>query len=154
ATCAALPPPALAEDCTSTAPANGCILGGGTSRLDCLQEWLVVPKTQRNYKGIPRNKLVCVGGDPHCEPHPDPTNGMCVFSPKICINNQDPRLSNCTPSDVSTFEFDAPDKGSTTTFDELNRNAIEYELGYGGLGPYIVQDRKLVFAGVVNDTPN
>jgi len=146
--------PADAADCTTAAPLNECIPGGATSRLDCLQEWLSLPETARNYKGVPKSKIVCYEGDPNCDEDPDLTNGLCTFRTQICINNTDPRLPNCIPSDVSTFEFDQRDRNADDPADLANKDNLEWELGFGGLGPYIVQDQRLVYAGVVNDTPN
>ncbi|MFN8599385.1 MAG: DUF4215 domain-containing protein [Candidatus Binatia bacterium] len=146
--------PAAAADCSTNAPLNECIPGGATSRLDCLQEWLSLPDTARNYKGVPKPKIVCYEGDPNCDSDPDLNNGLCTFRTQICINNTDPRLPNCVPSDVTTFEFDQRDRNANDPADTANKDNIEWELGSGGLGPYIVQDQQLVYAGVVNDTPN
>ena len=73
---------------------------------------------------------------------------------KVCINNHDPRLPNCSPSDVSTFEFDQRDRNANDPADQQNKDNLEWELGQGGLGPYIVQDQQLVYSGAVNDTPD
>jgi cysteine-rich repeat protein len=150
----AAPPAPAADECTATAPDNLCIPGGGPSNTDCMQEWLILPKTARNYKKIPRNIIKCYEGDPTCDDDPVLDNGMCRIRPRICINNTDPRIPNCTPSDVSAFEFLQPDQNPHAEVDVLNRTSIEFELGYGGLGPYIVKDKKLVFTGEVNATPN
>ncbi|MEW6269242.1 MAG: DUF4215 domain-containing protein [Thermodesulfobacteriota bacterium] len=154
-------PAHAADDCTDTAPTNPCIPGGYNSRLDCLVEWLVTPEPLRNYRGIPRNKEFCYEGDPRCDTDPDLENGLCRFTPRICINNTDPRFTRpkqtepyCSPSDVSTFEVEQPLFRSDDPIDVANKDALEYELGFGGLGPYIVQNKKLVYAGGVNDTPN
>lgn len=147
-------PAHAADACTDEAPINPCIPGGYNGRLDCLVEWLVTPQPPRNNRGIVRNRILCFEGDPRCDADPVIDDGICKFETQICINNTDPRIKNCTPSDVSTFEVEQPLFKSDDPIDVANKDALEYELGYGGLGPYIVQNKKLVYEGGVNDTPN
>ena len=146
------PPSAAALDCTALVPLNECIPGGANSRLDCMAEWLTLPETARNYRRVPKPVIKCYEGDPHCDEDPDVENGLCTFTTRICINNTDPRLPNCVPSDVSSFEFDQGNADDPV--DQANKGNLEWEVRYGGLGSYIVQDQQLVFADGVNDTPN
>ena len=119
-----------------------------------MAEWLTLPETALDYNRIPKPVIKCYEGDPKCDEDPDPDNGLCTFSTRICINNKDPRLPNCVPSDVSSFEFNLGRLNTDDPVDLANKGNLEWEVRYGGLGSYIEQDQQLVFADGVNSTPN
>ena len=101
-----------------------------------MAEWLTLPETAHHYTRVPKPVIKCYEGDPHCDEDPDVDNGLCTFTTRICINNTDPRLPSCVPSDVSTLEFN---QGRLTNdpVDQANKGNLEWEVQYGGLGSYV-----------------
>ena len=101
------------ESCTGDAAGNGCISGGG-SIADCLLETRISPLPPD-----PRGRTVrCRDGDAACDAD-GASDGACTFGLSLCINNQDPRLDRCSPSDVQRLEITAPRK---TSRKDLERN--------------------------------
>jgi cysteine-rich repeat protein len=91
--------------------AAGCVPGGGSIRSDCAFEWLVTPVPALAGNGLPGRKPICYEGDPLCDADLDVGNHSCTFPLTLCINNQDTRLPQCTPSDVAAFEVRKPSAG-------------------------------------------
>ena len=73
----------------------------------------------------------------------------CKFRAAWCINNTDARVPACYQSDVSTMEVQQPFYLSDAPVDRANIAAIQAAIGAGGVGPYIVQNGQLVYAGSV-----
>src|SRR5262249_23301561 len=98
-------------------------------------------------------RVVCVNGRPTCDVDRNAHDDGCSFALRLCINNQDPRLPYCTPSDVATFEMWQPQRraeaGDTGPLDAINA-----AVGPGGLGISIVHDGAVVMEGVPNTVPN
>ncbi|MFM7735852.1 MAG: myxococcus cysteine-rich repeat containing protein, partial [Alphaproteobacteria bacterium] len=140
-----------ANDCTEAAPANQCLPGGGPSNVDCMMEWKIGPQPGASSSGIPKNRVSCTEGDSSCDVDPNLDDGVCKFRASWCINNTDARIPACFQSDVSTMEVDQPFYLSDALVDRANIAAIQGAIGPGGLGPYVVQNGHLVYAGgVVN----
>ncbi|MBU6281463.1 hypothetical protein KGQ64_04405, partial [bacterium] len=137
------------SDCTAAAPANQCLPGGGPSNVDCMMEWKISPQPQSSSAGIPRNRVSCTEGDSSCDVDPVLDDGVCKFRASWCINNTDARIPACYQSDVSTMEVELPFYLSDAPVDRTNIAAIQGAIGPGGIGPYVVQNGKLVYAGNV-----
>src|SRR5690242_168214 len=63
--------------CTSVAPFNPCVPGGGPKATECNVEFAVTPVPPLTASKMPRNKLICYEGDPRCDADPDLGNGSC-----------------------------------------------------------------------------
>lgn len=134
--------------CTTPAPGNVCMPGSSSARStnECLLEWRVEGVAlARDRAGAPIAKVACREGDPACDAG-GPTDS-CLFTVSACLNNRDPRLPACGPSDVSSFEVRSPRKTSTLAFDRNANKLIAAAFGgSGGVG---------VVPGVFrNATPN
>ncbi len=79
--------------------ATPCVPGKGSSKTDCLIEWLVTP-TPADVGGFPTGKIECTDGDA-CDADGQ-ANGECTFSVAVCINNVDSRLPSC---DAAAFKL-------------------------------------------------
>jgi hypothetical protein len=95
--------------CTGEGPGNECITGGASS-ADCLVEMAVLPSPPRDPSGVPSRSIRCRDGEA-CDAD-GAADGACTFSVSLCINNTDPRLDGCVPSDVQRIEITAPRKTS------------------------------------------
>jgi len=85
-----------------------CVPGGGSGRSDCLLEWLVTPAPDLDRRGLPRRKIICHEADPECDSDPDISNHSCSVPVRLCINNADARLPDCTPTDVDAIAVYKP----------------------------------------------
>jgi len=113
-----------AEDCNGGAAA--CTPGGRLGgRNECLLEMRVSPTPPADSSGAPTHKVVCTEGDPACDLDPDTLNGECRFELALCINNADPRLFACTPSDVSELRVTSPRPTSLVQAERDARAALD-----------------------------
>lgn len=120
--------------CGLTAPSNPCIPGNGSRLTDCQVEWLV-DGTKSLRRGVPKNKIICYEGDPACDDDPDLDNASCSFRGQTCINNHDPRMPKCNPSDIATVEIGRPAYAHLyDAADTLNLATLEGVFGTGGFG--------------------
>src|ERR1051326_2814050 len=73
--------------------------GGGLPRTDCIVEFDGVTP---NYPASRPSRVRCTDGDPACDTD-GTANGVCHFLVRGCLNNTDPSVPGCTPSDVASF---------------------------------------------------
>lgn len=139
--------------CNAPALTNACIPGAGRTGTDCAFEWITAPVPPFNGRGIPRNALVCYEGDPRCDFDPDLTNGSCTFHVSMCINNTDPRLPSCVPSDLAALEVRRPSPWSLVLTDKAIVSALENQAA-SGFGVTVQRRNTLQSAGTANSTPN
>jgi len=117
-----------ADDCNAGAAA--CSPGGKlTGRTECLLEMRVSPTPPPDASGAPASKVVCTEGDPACDLDPDTENAECLFEMALCINNADPRLTACVPSDVSELRVTSPRATSLLQTDRDARAALDAVIG-------------------------
>jgi hypothetical protein len=117
-----------ADDCSAGAAA--CTPGGKLNgRTECLLEMRVSPTPPPDASGAPAQKIFCTEGDPACDLDPDPENGECLFTLALCVNNSDPRLTQCTPSDVSELRVTSPRATSLLQTDRDARAALDAAIG-------------------------
>ncbi len=154
----ALPTPTVTPTptvrCTDLAPTNPCIPGRGSQRLDCHLEWVVTPVPALR-REIPKNRSICYESDRGCDFDLDPANKSCTFHAALCINNSDPRLSSCVPSDLATFEVTQP-KASGDAADLSNLAVLETQAG-NGTGAFhvsVVRKKTPIANGSPNPTPD
>ncbi len=141
--------------CVGGANANPCSPGGGPESTDCIFEWLTRPIPFPDRRGVPKTRLRCYEGDPRCDADPDLGNAACHFQMKFCVNNQDPRLGKCVPSDAQIFEVKFPNPARLgDSADVENLKTLEEQAGIAGLGLTIVRKHARVFVGMENATPN
>lgn len=101
---------------------------------------------------MPKNKLVCNEGDPRCDLGSNANDGVCVFSVRLCLNQEDSRLPRCTPVGIEAIEVRRPSPGSTDPADLANLAALE-QAG-AAFGVAIYRDGQVFTNGAVNSTPN
>lgn len=90
------------------------IPGGGGRTIDCALEWSAAldPATvDTDSHSLPRNRQVCVDGDPACDF--DTTAGTCRFHLFVCLAGGDARLG-CPPLAVSSVDLLRPAVGDPT----------------------------------------
>jgi len=147
--------PAAAQ-CVDPGLVNPCVPGGGSPATDCHLEWVPVPVPNLDRKGVPENDLVCYEGDPRCDVDPDLANGSCTMRTVVCINNDDPRLSGCDPTNVASFELLQPPVRSNDPVDTANRAALEAQFGGfpTSFGVTVRRGSQTVFAGSPNASEN
>jgi enediyne biosynthesis protein E4 len=120
-----------APTCDGGAPENDCIPGGPIgSRTECMIEWLLTPAPLRDPTGVPIRIVRCRDGDPTCDL--DGENGACTFATALCVNNTDPRLPKCTPSDIQRIEVKSPRKTSRSALDRDVHAQLAAAFGPGG----------------------
>jgi hypothetical protein len=106
--------------CKSSAPGT-CIPGRGSSATDCAAEWFVYTTPSPNVvKGFPDYRVGCQNGNPGCDFDNDATDDHCTFHVKVVVNNHDPRLTDCSATQVTTFELMNPRLTSSDPFDQAN----------------------------------
>ena len=142
-------PTAVLDQCTSAAPLNDCVAGGGVSQTDCTVELLVQPAPPRSGRGVPRNRVDCYEGDA-CDADPAIGNHQCRFDLRLCINNHDARLPACAPSDLASLEVLKPSWRSADPTDLANRAALESSAGAGGFGVSVLRAGSAIFTGTDN----
>jgi hypothetical protein len=137
-------PPTVHAACSSggtVSNVNDCIPSGGSPR-DCFVEWSVSPvPTLDPRTGTPTKKIECLDNDPSCDN--DLTPGQCTFKVGACVNVTDPRLPQCTPTDVASFDLKKPSVKDTlkphkNRFTRQNRRALD--LGLSTLVPTATGD--------------
>ena len=71
------------------------------------------------------------------------------------MNNDDPRFTRCTPSEVDTFEVKSPNpRRLRDAADTVNLTTLEGAAGPGGFGVSIKRRRDIHLAGSPNSLPN
>ena len=116
--------------CTDVVPGNLCVGGGGPRSTDCHAEWLFsvtrVPDAPKfTMLGMPGNLYICYEGDPRCDTDPDIDNRSCTVSPRLCINNEDPRMNGCVVDGLRGLEVLRPKANSLRSEDQENVVNIE-----------------------------
>lgn len=139
-------------NCTGPAPANPCIPGTGRKKSNCHHEWLSTPVPPRNRRGVPKNKLVCSEGDPRCDLGSGANDGVCVFSLRLCLNQEDARLPECLPMGIEAIEIDRPLATSADPADMANLAALEQAAAAFGVAIY--RNGQVFQSGVVNSSRN
>lgn len=91
--------------CGDTKPGR-CVPGRGGPGRRCLVEWMPAVSPPVNDAGFPSVRLACVDGDASCDE--DATAGQCTFRVALCINNEDPRLAECRPSNLQRLQIRSP----------------------------------------------
>lgn len=119
-----------APDCTGDAATNACV-SGGSSSADCLIEVLLSPPPPRDPRGLPARSVRCRDGDGACDAD-GVIDGACTFSVSLCINNRDPRLAECAPSDVQHLEITAPRSSSRKALERAVHEQLAAAFGPGG----------------------
>jgi hypothetical protein len=108
----------------------------------------------RRANGIPRSSISCQEGDATCDID-GKADGQCTFSLALCINNEDPRYSSCTPSRLESFEVTRPNPSRPVdSADAANLAALEGAAGPAGFGVTVLRGDEVVSLGVPNATPN
>ncbi|HYB98372.1 MAG TPA: CehA/McbA family metallohydrolase [Candidatus Limnocylindrales bacterium] len=78
-------------------PGDCSVPGGGSALTDCILEL--------NGLGLDPDgngkSVTCTDGDPACDSDSS-ADGVCRVRVALCLNNDDPRLAECAPSDVSS----------------------------------------------------
>ena len=100
--------------------AGACLPGRGSASTECMGEWLVDPAPV--YSGRPPSRIVCHDGD-SCDADGDTTNHSCTFHVALCLNNHDPSLTKCTPTDAALVEVLKPNRNGTRNRPEDTSNA-------------------------------
>jgi hypothetical protein len=140
--------------CADDAPQNPCAPGTGVSRRACEFEWLFSPPPQLGSGAIPLRSISCHDGDPTCDID-GKADQQCTFRLFLCINNTDPRLSRCSPSQLDSFEVRAPNPNSPRdAADSHNTSVLEGAAGSSGFGVTVLRAGNVLFTGVPNDTLN
>ena len=137
--------------CSQPSTTNSCIPGGGNRTSDCMFEWLPSAAVPRDATGKPRNRVVCYEGDPRCDADPDLRNGLCMIAAQACINNRDPRLAECAPTNVVAARVLQPNaRQLRDASDARNLDQIEHHLGLGGLGITVWRPNAPAYLGTAN----
>ena len=89
----------LASPARAVCPGDCSVKGGGSATTDCIVEY---NGFSYNYPPTKLKELRCTDGDGTCDADGQ-ANGVCRFDISICLNNTDPDLPACTPSDVASF---------------------------------------------------
>ncbi len=97
-----------------------CLPGRGSPKSECIAEWRVEPRPV--FTGRPPTQLVCHDGD-SCDSDGDGTNHSCTFNLAVCLNNTDPGLRTCVPTDVVKVDLTAPSLNSLRNKPEDTANA-------------------------------
>lgn len=87
--------------------------GNGPKKKDCVTEWLVEnPAGKPGANGKAKTTQKCQQGDPGCDFDADPAT--CTFHVQVCFRRTDPRLPDCVPGPVVSWELKRPklDDGS------------------------------------------
>jgi cysteine-rich repeat protein len=131
-------------------------------------EWLYQPMPKRlsggvpipdTRRGIPNSRIICYEGDPRCDFDPDLNNNSCTMRTALCINNSDPRLTRCTPSNLASVEVRRPNPAArrSDAADAVNLATLEALAGGGpgGFGVTVLRrDGSVPFTGSPNSSPN
>jgi cysteine-rich repeat protein len=136
--------------CTET----DCVAGGGSTRSDCVLEWVLDPPPPIGSDGIPARSALCYEGDPLCDSDDDIHNASCSFPVVLCANNNDPRLPACLTGDITTFTVRKPSPNRLKDdADVANLDALETRV-HDDFGITIVRDRQPFIPGSANTTPD
>jgi cysteine-rich repeat protein len=148
----------LAPNDSAAQPAScletSCVAGGGSSRSDCVLEWVLDPPPPLDSHGLPQRTALCYEGDPLCDSDPDIQNASCSFPVVLCANNDDPRLPACLTGDITTFTVRKPNPNRLKDdADVANLDVLETRV-HDDFGVTIVRNRQPFLAGSANTTPN
>jgi hypothetical protein len=80
-------------------PGDCSVKGGGSPTTDCIVEY---DGLTFNYPPTKLKELRCTDGDGSCDADGQ-ANGACRVDVSVCLNNTDPDLPGCTPSDVAIY---------------------------------------------------
>lgn len=114
-----------------TCVTGDCWPGRGGVKSECFAEWLIHP--QPTVTGRPPTTLSCHDGD-SCDTDGDATNHRCTFQLALCLNNTDPTLAKCTPSDVAKVDLRTPDRNGLSNHPEDTANADALLTAIAGIG--------------------
>jgi cysteine-rich repeat protein len=127
------------------------------ARFACALEWVPTPVPTLNLAGVPEPRLSCREGDPRCDFDGIANNASCTFRTSLCINNNDPRTSQCFPSQIDSIEVRQPNPANPrNAADQHNAQVLEGQAGNGpgGFGVTVMRATGPVFLGRPNSTPN
>lgn len=121
------------DGCSATCTSE-LIPGGGSSKMDCTQEWLTSPVPLSGDDGIPKRRLKCVDDDPACDFGRRVRDKACTFHVALCFKVPEVRFA-CNPMDVARVELTEPQEDNPQgPVETANRNALETALaGLGGV---------------------
>lgn len=112
-------------ECRAAAPGR-CVTGGGSKRNDCLVELNTAGPLPLNSKGTrTKGTLRCRDGDPQCD-RDAAADGRCTFELAVCFGNDDPRLPQCRPVEMESFEVRRPQADRSASADD-RANAVRLE---------------------------
>jgi pimeloyl-ACP methyl ester carboxylesterase len=98
------------------------IAGGGSTKTDCVGEWLLQNPAGfglLDKKGLVSTKQSCTQGDPACDADDDPS--QCTFRVGLCLRVPDPALPDCFLSSVTdSMSVEAYDVRKPSTKDVAN----------------------------------
>jgi hypothetical protein len=95
----ALLPALLVTPAFAVCPGDCPVKGGGSPTTDCIVEF---DGFVFNHPPTKLKELRCTDGDGSCDADGQ-ANGACRVDISVCLNNTDPDLPMCTPSDVAVF---------------------------------------------------
>jgi len=140
--------------CTLQSPENLCVPGSSSSRNGCDLEWLFMPAPELPASGIPRRSISCREGDATCDLD-GKSDARCTFRLSLCINNDDPRVPSCIPSQLDSFEVRQPNpQRPLDAADSANLAGLEAAAGPAGFGVTVRRGDLVVSRGVPNATRN
>jgi cysteine-rich repeat protein len=121
------------DGCSATCTSE-LISGGGSSKIDCTQEWLTNPVPLRRDGGLPKARLECVDDDPTCDFGGRTGDKACTFHIALCFKVTEVRFA-CKPTDVARVELREPEEDDPRgPAETANRDALEAALaGLGGM---------------------
>jgi len=121
------------DGCSATCTSD-LIPGGGSSKLDCTQEWLSNPVALRRDGGLPKPRLECVDDDAACDFGGRTGDKACTFHIALCFNVTEVRF-RCDPTGVARVDLRDPQEDNPQgPVETANRDALEAALaGLGGL---------------------
>lgn len=82
---------------SATCPGDCPVAGGGTTSTDCLVEYFGLATST----SADSRRVVCEDGA-QCD-QDGAVNGSCTFDVRVCLNQDDPSLTQCTAKGVNTF---------------------------------------------------
>jgi hypothetical protein len=138
-------------DCAASPPDNRCRPGPAVRPSACWLEWRVAPARAGALAGS--GPIGCTEGDVACDTDPDLRNHSCTLRAALCINNTDPRLPACLPSDVTRVEVRLPRRRMGDGVDGTTRSLLERAAG-GGAGGFAVRVGSAARWVFSNPTPN
>jgi hypothetical protein len=109
-----------------TCGGGACTPGGRlASKTECLLEWKVTPTPPQGADGVPGKRVTCTDGELGCDGDLAAGNRECRFTVSLCLNNRDPRLAACAPTDVASLDVLAPKASNSNLAARAAHDALE-----------------------------